>query len=170
MQQLEGSAISDSSAKRSLLAAGCGDRSTWVVDLASRRVVRAPLGMDQIPSAAGAVYRPPDTAAVAEAAGRTRLSEAWWATRPGGHPGLGLTPRHQYLGRYESVTTSEQSSEPLDRAQIETRAYTIYCAGGCVDGADLEDWLEAERQLRLEAVLAEPEPAEATAAEPAPAG
>lgn len=91
-------------------------------------------------------------------------------TRPGGDTGFGLIPRHQYLGRYEAVSTTEQSTEPLDRLQIEIRAYTIYCARGSVDGADLEDWLDAEQQLRAEAGLAEPEPAEATAPEPAPAG
>lgn len=66
------------------------------------------------------------------------------------------------------MSTTEQSTEHLDRAQIEIRAYTIYCARGGVDGADLEDWLEADRQRRAEAGLADPEPAEATLTQPAP--
>ena len=28
------------------------------------------------------------------------------------------------------------------------RAYELYCARGCEDGHDLEDWLNAERELR----------------------
>lgn len=45
---------------------------------------------------------------------------------PAGTPNS-VAPRRQYLGRYESVTTSAQSSEPLDRSQIRTRAYAIFC-------------------------------------------
>lgn len=35
--------------------------------------------------------------------------------------------------------------------EIEVRAYAIYCARGCVDGHDVDDWIEAERQLLAEA-------------------
>jgi len=47
------------------------------------------------------------------------------------------------------------------REDIEARAYELYVARGCEDGHDLEDWAEAERQLREEDVLApagSPEP------------
>jgi hypothetical protein len=31
---------------------------------------------------------------------------------------------------------------------IARRAYARYCERGCADGHDVEDWLEAERELR----------------------
>ena len=31
--------------------------------------------------------------------------------------------------------------------QIAAEAYLIYCARGCGDGGDMDDWLEAERRL-----------------------
>jgi hypothetical protein len=35
-----------------------------------------------------------------------------------------------------------------DRAEVAALAYTLYEQRGRADGRDLEDWLEAERQLR----------------------
>jgi hypothetical protein len=37
---------------------------------------------------------------------------------------------------------------PGDREQVAIKAFEIYCARGCEDGHDLEDWIEAERQIR----------------------
>jgi DUF2934 family protein len=31
---------------------------------------------------------------------------------------------------------------------IARRAFELYCARGCEDGHDVEDWLQAERELR----------------------
>lgn len=31
---------------------------------------------------------------------------------------------------------------------VAIRAYELFCARGCTDGQDVDDWLEAERQLR----------------------
>ena len=31
--------------------------------------------------------------------------------------------------------------------EIAAEAYAIYCARGCSDGSDMDDWLEAERRL-----------------------
>ena len=31
---------------------------------------------------------------------------------------------------------------------IATRAYELYCSRGCQGGHDVEDWLQAERELR----------------------
>jgi hypothetical protein len=31
---------------------------------------------------------------------------------------------------------------------IARRAFELYCARGCEDGHDIEDWLQAERELR----------------------
>jgi len=56
---------------------------------------------------------------------------------------------HQAL----QTMTSTDIGQPLTSngpslAQIERRAYEIYLARGGTNGRDLEDWLEAERQLR----------------------
>jgi hypothetical protein len=32
--------------------------------------------------------------------------------------------------------------------QVAQRAFELYCARGCEDGHDVEDWLQAERDLR----------------------
>jgi Protein of unknown function (DUF2934) len=46
-------------------------------------------------------------------------------------------------------TTPEQSPSmnPTDM-DIAKRAFGIYCERGCQDGCDVEDWLQAERELR----------------------
>lgn len=49
------------------------------------------------------------------------------------------------------MTTPTDGSVPLAVSEIEVRAYAIYCARGCADGHDIDDWLEAERQLQAEA-------------------
>ena len=36
---------------------------------------------------------------------------------------------------------------PPTPEQIAAEAYRIYCARGCGEGADMDDWLEAERRL-----------------------
>lgn len=33
------------------------------------------------------------------------------------------------------------------REQIQQRAYELYVAGGCIPGHDLDNWLQAERDL-----------------------
>jgi len=60
-----------------------------------------------------------------------------------------VAPGHQAL----QAVTSRDIGRPLTfngptLAQIERRAYEIYLERGGLDGRDLEDWLEAERQLR----------------------
>jgi hypothetical protein len=154
----------------SLHASGCGDRLAWVVDLTSRRVVRAPRHLDQISSGAEAVPGGVATRADTEATVCALPPRVLWAARPAGDAGPGPTHRNQLRGRYKAVSTVEQPRESLDSAQIEVRAYAIYCTRGCVDGADFEDWLEAERQLRAEAGLGDSEPSEATPPEPEPGG
>jgi hypothetical protein len=36
----------------------------------------------------------------------------------------------------------------VTESEIAARAFELYCARGCEDGHDLEDWLQAERELR----------------------
>ncbi len=38
----------------------------------------------------------------------------------------------------------------LDRERIANRAYELYMARGGADGQDLQDWLDAERELARE--------------------
>ena len=45
----------------------------------------------------------------------------------------------------ESVS---QESLPIKSEQIAARAYEIYQERGGTDGSDLEDWLQAERELQ----------------------
>src|SRR5947199_1679041 len=47
-----------------------------------------------------------------------------------------------------SSTESVQDSVQISREQIALRAYEIYQERGGTDGADLDDWLEAERELQ----------------------
>jgi hypothetical protein len=41
-----------------------------------------------------------------------------------------------------------QESLQIDCEQIALRAYEIYQARGGTDGSDLDDWLQAERELQ----------------------
>lgn len=43
-----------------------------------------------------------------------------------------------------------QSPSPAD-SDIARRAFELYCERGCQPGRDVEDWLQAERELREEA-------------------
>jgi len=40
--------------------------------------------------------------------------------------------------------------DELSDREIAARAFELYCARGCEDGHDVEDWLQAERDLREE--------------------
>jgi len=58
-----------------------------------------------------------------------------------------------------SKATERKAQQPVVRhlfsrtvASIERRAYQIYLARGATDGHALEDWVQAERELRENAV------------------
>lgn len=86
--------------QRSLPASGCGGRPSWVVDLASGRVVRAGLAFGEVSSGAEAFSGRPQERAEREAIGRAEPYEAWWAARP---------PRsHTRQGTTREVWISEQ--------------------------------------------------------------
>jgi Protein of unknown function (DUF2934) len=42
---------------------------------------------------------------------------------------------------------TEVSDAALLRRRIELRAYELYEGRGCADGFDLQDWLQAEREI-----------------------
>ena len=46
--------------------------------------------------------------------------------------------------------SGDTTAATIDRERIANRAYERYMARGGVDGQDLEDWLEAERELERE--------------------
>jgi hypothetical protein len=46
-----------------------------------------------------------------------------------------------------SISHSSSATGPYDRDRVAMRAYELYMARGGGDGADLEDWLVAEREF-----------------------
>ena len=48
----------------------------------------------------------------------------------------------------ESAARSALSTRAVSDDDIARRAFELYCARGCQDGRDLEDWLQAECELR----------------------
>ena len=52
-----------------------------------------------------------------------------------------------------------EETESSDTALLRRRAYQLYEARGCLDGFDLQDWLQAEREVLEQ--LTEPEQAAA---------
>ena len=58
------------------------------------------------------------------------------------------TTRLVAMSRPASVTSvPSQSTNPAE-TDIAKRAFEIYWERGCQDGYDVEDWLQAERELR----------------------
>jgi hypothetical protein len=58
--------------------------------------------------------------------------------------------------RAERATADERTPKPPVSQQaaatdgdIARRAYELYLARGCEDGHDVEDWVQAERELRV---------------------
>jgi hypothetical protein len=45
------------------------------------------------------------------------------------------------------VELEENLSRKPTHEQIELRAYELYVLGGCVDGNDVQNWLQAESEL-----------------------
>ena len=39
-------------------------------------------------------------------------------------------------------------SSQIEGSRIAGRAFELYCERGCVDGHDVDDWLQAEREFR----------------------
>jgi hypothetical protein len=62
-------------------------------------------------------------------------------------------PTPAVSGRSGTVTAKPTTLRAADRASaterdIARRAYDLYLARGCEQGHDVEDWLQAERDLR----------------------
>ncbi len=52
--------------------------------------------------------------------------------------------------------SSQESNVSLNRDDVARRAFELYCARGCEDGSDLDDWFSAERELRTIASVSAP--------------
>ena len=50
-----------------------------------------------------------------------------------------------------SETTNHQINGAELREKIESRAYQLWLADGCPQGEDLKHWLQAEREVSVEA-------------------
>jgi hypothetical protein len=47
----------------------------------------------------------------------------------------------------EAAGTTSTSTD-VSQDHVAQRAFELYCARGCEDGHDLDDWLQAEREVR----------------------
>ncbi len=63
----------------------------------------------------------------------------------------------QKTGRPLATSTPLAEHDSPTREEIEHRAYEIYIARGGEHGSDLEDWIQAERELREQRGKSSPE-------------
>ena len=66
---------------------------------------------------------------------------------------LPISPRRRKSRETEASTGERPIVAPADdevpvESAIAQRAYDLYQQRGCTDGHDLEDWLQAEREMR----------------------
>jgi DUF2934 family protein len=63
-------------------------------------------------------------------------------------------------GRAHDDDTAQSSTQsgPVSNDDVAQRAYTLYLARGCEPGKDVEDWLQAEQELRSVATPTEAVP------------
>src|SRR5688572_4348667 len=50
------------------------------------------------------------------------------------------------------MSERDAGDSPIDRDAVAARAYALYVRRGMKPGREIDDWIEAERQLRSEAV------------------
>lgn len=67
--------------------------------------------------------------------------------------------RNRNANTQSRVTSKENAAKPQlpapTREQIQKRAYEIYSARGGVPGRELDDWLQAEHELKVEIELSQ---------------
>ena len=54
----------------------------------------------------------------------------------------------------DSAPKSPAQQVTVTDSDVARRAYDLYVARGCEDGHDVEDWLQAERELRASSTTA----------------
>ena len=52
----------------------------------------------------------------------------------------------------DQPSVTAENHRAISKGDVAQRAYKLFLAGGRVDGHDVEDWLEAERQLEAESM------------------
>jgi hypothetical protein len=63
-------------------------------------------------------------------------------------------PARRKTSKVVTMPTVEWNSQAANRSAdvtdryVARRAFELYCERGCRDGHDLDDWLQAERELR----------------------
>ena len=62
------------------------------------------------------------------------------------------TTKRTKLTRHESTAASRPPKSPPTEDEIRQRAHYIFLARGSVPGRDLDNWLEAERQIFRERI------------------
>jgi hypothetical protein len=93
------------------------------------------------PRRAGTNRRRPDRPAE-ELAPRATSTEMETANDP-------LAPSEPGASMLDPLPAAGTGPRP-SREDVARRAYEIYCGRGHADGHDVEDWLQAERELRAE--------------------
>ena len=63
-------------------------------------------------------------------------------------PANSKTSRTETAAAAGRSTSRPIGSAPVTDADVALRAYDLYLARGCEPGHDVEDWLQAERDLR----------------------
>ena len=94
------------------------------------------------------VSRPEETQRVQKsrvAARATRTAERNMLFRKAKRVALGMEDREHEAA--ESDKTKPQLANASGREEIRQRAYELHLERGCVHGSDLDDWLQAEREL-----------------------
>ena len=63
------------------------------------------------------------------------------------------TSKRKFSEKHQSESPDQPVIPPPLIEQIQKRAFEIYQACGCVDGRDLEHWLKAEIEIKMELEL-----------------
>jgi hypothetical protein len=89
-----------------------------------------------------------DKAALQQAAGRAG-SAAGQPAQPQQRPaGAGQEPAHEEQEKKAALSEALRERPAASYEEVARRAYEIYRGRGGSHGLDLEDWLQAERELR----------------------
>jgi len=66
-----------------------------------------------------------------------------------------MSPKATRTTKTESKAISAEIGNPVPEEEIRCRAYEIYLERGEQPGSDLDDWLQAERELQRVSLLDE---------------
>ena len=77
-----------------------------------------------------------------------RRNEVATQTDPRGGPQTDRDEMNRQPDKTEEQFSGQPPSTDSERERVAQRAYELYLARGGQDGADLDDWLTAEQELR----------------------